>query len=114
MKLLFDQNISFRVVNKLNEIFPDAKQVRELGLENKTDREIWEFAKTNNYSIVTFDSDFSDLSNLLGAPPKIVWLRFGNRNTNALTELLVKKSSVIIEFLSDESLRDFSCLELDD
>ena len=40
MKLLFDQNISFRIISKLQDVFPEAKQVRELGLENSTDREI--------------------------------------------------------------------------
>ncbi len=58
MKLLFDQNISFRVVRELTEYFPEAKQVRELNLENTTDRQIWEYAKQNGYTIITFDSDF--------------------------------------------------------
>lgn len=38
MKLLFDQNISFRLIRKIADVFPEAKQVRELGLENFTDR----------------------------------------------------------------------------
>lgn len=44
MKLLFDQNISFRIVNKIQDIFPSG-QVRELGLENSKDLEIWKFAQ---------------------------------------------------------------------
>ena len=66
MKLLFDQNISFRVVRGLETVFPLAKQIRELGLENSTDREIWEYAKREGYTIVTFDSDFYDLTLVLG------------------------------------------------
>ena len=62
MKLLFDQNISFRLIERISNLYPDAKQVRELGLENVTDNEIFEFAKKNDYSIVTFDSDFCDLN----------------------------------------------------
>jgi predicted nuclease of predicted toxin-antitoxin system len=58
MKLLFDQNISFRIVSKLKDTFSEAQQVRELGLENSTDREIWEYAKRNDYTVVTFDADF--------------------------------------------------------
>ena len=50
MKLLFDQNISYRLVKKIKEFFPEAKQVRELNLENKTDRQIWDFAKKNGYT----------------------------------------------------------------
>lgn len=61
MKLLFDQNISFRVSKKLQSSFPNCGQVRELHLEGKSDREIWDFAKREKYTIVTFDADFYDL-----------------------------------------------------
>ena len=70
MKLLFDQNISHKAVKGLKGLFPEARQVRELGLENVSDREIWNFAKNSNYSIVTFDADFYDLVTLFGHPPK--------------------------------------------
>ena len=62
MKLLFDQNISFRLIKRIIDLFPDSKQVRELGLENSTDTEIFDFAKRNDFAIVTFDSDFCDLN----------------------------------------------------
>jgi len=114
MKILFDQNISFRIIKNLKEVWPEAKQVRELGLENKTDREIWNFARENGFAIVTVDSDFFDLSNLFGIPPKIIWLRFGNRNTKALTSLILSKTNLMKDFLTDSTYKDFSCLELDD
>lgn len=114
MKIFFDQNISFRILRNLTEVWPEAKQVRELGLEDRTDKEIWNFAKENGYAIVTFDADFFDLSNLFGIPPKIIWLRFGNRNTKALTTLLLNKSPLIKDFLIDPIYKDFACLELDD
>ena len=53
MKLLFDQNISFRLIKKVEHFLPFANQVRMCGLENSQDLAIWEFAKTNNYTIVT-------------------------------------------------------------
>lgn len=46
MKLLFDQNISFRIISKIKDIFPEVCQVRELGLENATDQKILEYAKS--------------------------------------------------------------------
>ena len=73
MKLLFDQNISFRLIRRIVDLFPESKQVRELGLENATDFEIFEHAKRNDYAIVTFDSDFCDLNIIKGFPPKIIW-----------------------------------------
>jgi predicted nuclease of predicted toxin-antitoxin system len=80
MKLLFDQNISFRLPQKIAACFPDAMQVRGLSLENSTDMAIWTFAKDHNYAIVTFDSDFYDLSTYFGHPPKIIWLRTGYKD----------------------------------
>lgn len=45
MKLLLDQNISFRIVKKIQDIYPGSKQVREQGLENSKDSFIWTYAK---------------------------------------------------------------------
>ncbi|WP_192346342.1 DUF5615 family PIN-like protein [Algoriphagus sp. Y33] len=70
MKLLFDQNISYRIVKNLSDIFPEAKQVRELGIEGFTDREIWEFVKSGDFIIVTFDADFYHFSLVWDHPPK--------------------------------------------
>lgn len=86
MKLLFDQNISYRIINLLSEYFPDCKQVRTLSLENDKDIEIWNFAKENNFVIVTFD--FINLSNLYGLPPKVIWLKIGNNTTNSIANYL--------------------------
>ena len=112
MKLLFDQNISFRVVKRLNDIFPGSKQVRELNLENSTDRQIWEYSKDNGFTIVTFDSDFFDLTLLLGIPPKVIWVRFGNTSTDTLIKILIDNQSLIHEFIKDPEYSDIGCLEL--
>ena len=86
MNLLFDQNISHRIIRKVKDIFPGSISVRELSFDNPHDFDIWKFAKSNNYSIVTFDSDFIDLSNLRGFPPKIIWLRIGNTSARNIAE----------------------------
>ena len=61
MKLLFDQNISFRILKLLPENFSKSNQVRTVGLEGKKDIEIWQYAKKNNYAIVSFDVDIACL-----------------------------------------------------
>lgn len=58
MKLLFDQNISFRIVKKVSHLFPDSKQAKQIGLDRATDTRIWDYARDNNFVIVTFDGDF--------------------------------------------------------
>ena len=88
--------------------------MRELGLENSTDREIWDYARRNDFAIVTFDADFYDLSNLYGHPPRIIWLRTGNRRTSDLAKLLLAKSEIIKEFLTDKSFNDIACIEIDE
>jgi predicted nuclease of predicted toxin-antitoxin system len=113
MKLLFDQNISFRIVGKLQDLLPQASQVRLLGLENSTDFEIWNFAKVNDYTIITFDTDFYDLSLIKGTPPKIVWLRIGNISTKQLALCIRNNFDLITEFIQNSDYKDLACLEID-
>ncbi len=91
MKLLFDQNISFRILGKISNLYPDAKQVKNLNLVDSPDSEIWKFAKDNGYTIVTFDADFYDIANIKGHPPKIIWLRMGNTKTDNIAKLFIDK-----------------------
>ena len=112
MRLLFDQNISFRILSKIKNYFPEAKQVRELGIENYSDIEIWKFAKENNYTIVTFDGDFYDLSTFKGFPPKIIWLRFGNTKTDFIAEIINSRNSIIKDFISSTIYSKIACLEI--
>ena len=109
MKLLFDQNISFRVLPLIKDIFPEANQIHQLGLKDKTDREIWEYAKENNYVIVTFDGDFYDFSLVWGHPPKIIWLRVANHVTKEVASVLRVHHETITLFGQDEEL---ACLEI--
>jgi len=110
MKLLFDQNISFRLIKRISDFFPNAKQVRELGLENATDNEIFEYAKKNDYTIVSFDSDFCDLNIMKGFPLKIIWIRTGNTTTKNLEIILKNKYELIKTFMQE----NFGCLEIID
>ncbi len=112
MKLLFDQNISFRILSKIKGNFPDAKQVRQLGIENYSDIDIWKFAKENEFTIVTFDADFYDLSNFKGFPPKIIWLRFGNTKTDFIADIINSKNLIIKDFVSSPAYSEIACLEI--
>ncbi|MBK7763982.1 MAG: DUF5615 family PIN-like protein [Bacteroidetes bacterium] len=113
MKLLLDQNISFRIVKKIQDFLPLASQVKLLGLENSDDYEIWEYAKLNDYTIVTFDTDFYDMSLIKGTPPKIIWLRIGNTSTKNLVVCLLNNVELIKEFVQNNEYKDLACLEID-
>jgi predicted nuclease of predicted toxin-antitoxin system len=58
MKLLFDQNLSFKLCRQLADIFPDSDQVRLLGLAEADDREIWEYATAHDFILVSQDARF--------------------------------------------------------
>jgi predicted nuclease of predicted toxin-antitoxin system len=100
MRLLFDQNISFRIIKKIEDIFPGSEQTKRLNLDKASDFEIWEYARKNNFCIVTFDSDFIDISVLKGSPPKIIWLRAGNTTTNSIAEMIQANQEIIKEFMT--------------
>lgn len=109
MKLLFDQNISHRLLNNIQDILPEAKQVRNLGLENNSDKQIWEYAKEWGFVIVTFDGDFYDFSLIWGHPPKIIWIRTHNQTTKNVEEILRKYMNTMQDFQNDN---DLACLEI--
>jgi len=109
VKLLFDQNLSYRLCRLLSDLFPESAQVRALGLDQAHDDEIWRHAQKEGFVIVTLDSDFADIASLRGSPPKIVWLRCGNQTSAVVERILRNNVSIIQAFAeADEPV----CLEL--
>lgn len=88
MKLLFDQNLSHRLVAMLADIYPGSEHVKILDMHREPDAVIWKFAKENYFVIVSKDNDFHQRSFLYGWPPKVVWLRLGNCSTLEIEESL--------------------------
>ena len=103
MKLLFDQNISHRILGKLPPDFADCQQVRTVGLEDSSDINIFNYAKENDFAVVTFDSDFVDLNTLHSTPPKIIYLNTGNLSTNHISELILDNILTIKQYLDSDS-----------
>lgn len=102
MKLLFDQNLGRQLVIRLTDLYPASSHVQFHELADKTDTEIWNFARSNNFCIVTQDADFAERSRLYGSPPKVIWLRCGNLRTKQVEVLLRSCSGAIqdINYLS--------------
>lgn len=109
MKLLFDQNLSRKLVARLSDIFPNSSHVQLHDLNEKTDTVIWEFAKLNNFCVVTQDADFAEKSRLQGSPPKVLWLRCGNAPTTQVESLIRAGEEAIQELLKNPAIH---CLEL--
>ena len=104
MKLLFDHNLSPKLIYRLAELFPNSNHVYQLGLDQVEDRQVWQYAKANGFTIVTKDSDYNELLILLDFPPKIIWIRRGNCSTNEIENILRMHYLDIQELINTESL----------
>lgn len=109
MRLLFDQNLSRKLVNRLADLFPNSSHVQFHSLPEANDSEIWEFAKIQNFCIITQDADFAERSRLYGSPPKVIWLRCGNATTREV-EIILRSGELSLRELAENPLLD--CLEL--
>lgn len=104
MRLLLDENLSRRLVQRLADLFPGITHIALEGLLEASDAHIWEFAKAGDYAIVTADSDFYELSIAFGPPPKVIWLRAWKYPTEAAERLMRKQAIRVTEFLQDPDL----------
>ncbi len=101
MKLLLDENLSRRLVPRIADLFPGSAHVSSAALVQTPDLAVWEYAKSNDFSIVTADGDFYELATTLGPPPKVIWLR-GCDYPTAVAEGLIRDQSIrIAEFLEE-------------
>ncbi len=109
MKLLLDENLSRRIIPFIQAEYPGSTQIALLGMEQSNDKDVWDYAKQNDFVIVTRDADYPDLSALYGQPPKVILLRTGNQSKAAVIHLLLKAKDAIETALSDD---DKACVEI--
>jgi predicted nuclease of predicted toxin-antitoxin system len=101
MKLLFDENLSHRLVKLLAAEFPGSEHVRHVSLKSAADPLIWQYAKQNGFAIVSKDTDFEQRALLHGHPPKVVWVRLGNCSTAEVETLLRGRLAELQNFQAD-------------
>ena len=101
MKLLLDHNLSRKLVELLLNEFPGSLAARDVGLSRAPDSELWSFAQSNHFVVVTKDSDFIQRSFLFGAPPKVIWIALGNCSTKQILSLLRNSTEGIRKFELD-------------
>ena len=101
IKLLFDQNLSFKLVSRLKQIYPDSTHIASIGLDMSSDKDVWNYAKENGFTIVTKDSDFNELCVLYNFPPHVIWLRLGNSSVTTAQNILEKYQERIFTFIEE-------------
>ncbi len=111
MKVLIDQNISYRIVPRLTHLFEELVHVKSLSWIDWNDYDIFINARLQGYTaVITLDEDFNILLLEYGKPPKVIWLKTGNCSTQVLSEIIISKIEIINSFLEDND--DFDCLEI--
>lgn len=101
MKLLFDHNLSWRLIGRLQDFFPGSLHISEVLARRTPDESIWFYARDNDFVVVSKDSDYRDLRNRFGYPPKVIWIRTGN-TSNAVVEALLRDNyDLILAFEQD-------------
>jgi predicted nuclease of predicted toxin-antitoxin system len=99
MKILIDQNISFRIIPFIKTNFSLIDHVIPMGWINYSDHLI--FKSSKNYdAILTQDDDFENILLKYGKPPKIIRIRAGNLNTVQLSVLLKQNITVVEKFIN--------------
>jgi predicted nuclease of predicted toxin-antitoxin system len=104
MKLLFDQNLSPTLTNRLADLFPDSSHVQYVRRDCANDDQVWEHARLNGFTIVSNDADFNNLSVVRGSPPKVIWLVLGNCTTAQVEAVFRARFADIDAFESDPSV----------
>jgi predicted nuclease of predicted toxin-antitoxin system len=101
VKLLFDQNLSYKLAPCLADLFPDSPHVRDVDLQEADDLTVWESAKQHGFMIVSKDSDFHQRSFVFGFPPKVIWVQLGNCTTADIEQAIRKEFEAIKAFYED-------------
>ncbi len=102
MKLLMDENLSRRLVPFLQHAYPGTRQVALLGLESADDVSIWQFAKDQDFTIVTRDADLQEFTLVWGQPPQVIWLKAHKQRRAATHKVLLDNSEAIHTALVEE------------
>ena len=102
MKILLDENISYRIMPLLSDSFQPCTHAKVVSPSLKTDKAIWHYARKHHFTIVSFDSDFYGWQLLNGFPPKIIWLRCGNVTTRTLAHKLNAHEKLLLKFFHDK------------
>ena len=88
VKLLWDENLSYRLAPGLQQAFPGTAHLAAEGLSGADDWQVWCHARDNGFVLVTKDDDFVGLAARHGPPPTVVRLTLGNTSNAAVLELL--------------------------
>jgi predicted nuclease of predicted toxin-antitoxin system len=104
MKLLRGENLSRRLVPFLVHDYPGTSQVTLLSMEQASDMALWQYAKKDNFVIVTRDADFQEIALVHGHPPSVIWLKTDNPSKAVTLKLLLDYREHMVQALEKDGL----------
>ena len=110
MRLLLDENISWRLTAYLRPHCATVLHVRDIQLDNSPDTSIWRYAKQHGYDVMTKDEDFLRLVLAEGFPPRVVAVQNAQVPVAKLAEFLLARLPQIASFLGEQT--EFGFLQL--
>jgi predicted nuclease of predicted toxin-antitoxin system len=103
MKFLIDENLSPKIRDRIEDLFPGSVHVFDVLPLSAPDIAIWQFAAANEFAILSKDNDFRQRSLASGHPPKTVWLSLSNANTAKVVSILRRRYAEIGSFEISQS-----------
>ena len=98
--ILIDENLSDRLIPLLSDLFQSVSHVKQLGLVQKADRVIWQYAAIHRYdAILTADAEMVSIATEIGSPPKVIRIADCNFSTREAAQLIRREAVRIAEFL---------------
>lgn len=88
MKFLLDQNLSPKTTRFLKTLGLDAHDMRDKGLGGASDEKIYEFAKKQDFILITYNSDFSRMYKTRKDLPGLILLRVHPQTIEILHPIL--------------------------
>lgn len=105
MTIWIDAQFSPAIATWINDNFSvQAFAVRDVGLRDAEDIDIFLAAKQADVIVMTKDRDFADLLDRLNPPPKIIWITCGNTSNARLKQILTENLSEALSILVNEDL----------
>ena len=100
MRLLFDHYLSPRLVRLLSDMTSECSHARDMATASYS--EVWTYAAEHGYTIVSKGANFPQRGLVLGAPPKVGWIRRGNRSLSEMADLLGERFIAVERFHARE------------
>lgn len=101
-----DAQLSPALAAWINRTYDDieAQSVRAVGLRDAEDEEIFQAARKANVIVMSKDSDFLNLLDRHGPPPKMIWITCGNTSNRRMRKILEKTLRPAAVMLNSEEI----------